>query len=138
MTDFDELLASSPVARSPQRPTGTAAILQTSGTTGPSKGVVLSHRWINQYTFVPRHLVDRDDVIHNDLPLYHGAGAITNVVRAAWVGCEVALWDRFSASDFWRRIAKRGATNAILIDVMIARLMGAEERPTTAPTRCTP
>ena len=77
---------------------------------------------------MPRHLVDRDDVIHNDLPLYHGAGAITNVVRAAWVGCEVALWDRFSASEFWPRIAKRGATNAILIDVMIARLMGAEER----------
>jgi crotonobetaine/carnitine-CoA ligase len=128
VVDFDDLLASSPAPRSPQRPTSTAAILQTSGTTGASKGVVLSHRWINQYTFVPRHLVDRDDVIHNDLPLYHGAGAITNVVRAAWVGCEVALWDRFSASEFWPRIAKRGATNAILIDVMIARLMGAEER----------
>jgi crotonobetaine/carnitine-CoA ligase len=129
VVDFDDLLASSPAPRSPQRPTGTAAILQTSGTTGPSKGVVLSHRWINQYTFVPRHLVDRDDVIHNDLPLYHGAGAITNVVRAAWVGCEVALWDRFSASEFWPRIAKYSATNAILIDVMIARLMGAEQRP---------
>ena len=128
VVDFDDLLASSPAPRSPQQRAGTAAILQTSGTTGPSKGVVLSHRWINQYTFVPRHLVDRDDVIHNDLPLYHGAGAITNVVRAAWVGCEVALWDRFSASEFWPRIAKRGATNAILIDVMIARLMGAEER----------
>jgi crotonobetaine/carnitine-CoA ligase len=126
---FEELLASSPAERAPQEPSSIAAILQTSGTTGPSKGVVLSHRWINQYTFVPRRLVDRDDVIHNDLPLYHGAGAMTNVVRAAWVGCEVALWDRFSASEFWQRIAKRGATNAILIDVMIARLMGAEERP---------
>jgi crotonobetaine/carnitine-CoA ligase len=50
---------------------------------------------------------------------------MTNVVRAAWVGCEVVLWDRFSAGDFWRRIAKRGATNAILIDVMIHRLMAA-------------
>jgi crotonobetaine/carnitine-CoA ligase len=129
VVDLDELLVWSPASRAPQRASDVAAILQTSGTTGPSKGVVLSHRWINQYTFVPRHLVDRDDVIHNDLPLYHGAGAITNVVRAAWIGCEVSLWDRFSASEFWPRIAKRGATNAILIDVMISRLMGAPELP---------
>jgi crotonobetaine/carnitine-CoA ligase len=124
---FEELARAAPVSRAPQNDRDRAAILYTSGTTGPSKGVVLTHRWINQYTFAPRHLVDGDDVLHNDLPLYHGAGAITNVVRAAWVGCEVALWDRFSASDFWRRIAARQATNAILIDVMIGRLMGADE-----------
>ena len=128
VVDLDDLLVSSPAARAPQRPTDVAAILQTSGTTGPSKGVVLSHRWINQYTFVPRHLVDSGDVIHNDLPLYHAAGAIANVVRAVWAGCEVSLWDRFSASEFWARIAKRGATNAILIDVMISRLMGPTEQ----------
>ena len=112
-------------SRASQTPTDLANILFTSGTTGPSKGVQLSHRWMNQFTHGPRALVNEDDVIYNDLPLYHAAGAIANVVRAAWVGCEVAMWNRFSARDYWRRIALRQATTAILIDVMISRLVAA-------------
>ena len=91
-----------------------------------------SHRWMNQFSYSPRCLIDCDDVVYNDLPLYHAAGAISNVVRAAWVGCEVAIWDRFSARDYWRRIARRGATTAILIDVMISRLVAAPEKPDDA------
>jgi acyl-CoA synthetase (AMP-forming)/AMP-acid ligase II len=123
IVDLDDLLGSSPVARAPQRPTDTAAILQTSGTTGPSKGVVLSHRWINQYTFVPRQLVDQGDVIHNDLPLYHGAGAMTNVVRAAWAGCEVALW--VLRGDQPIRRGLMGRPTAFLE----AAILGPDDRP---------
>lgn len=115
-------------SRAPQQPADLANILYTSGTTGPSKGVLQSHRWMNQFSYAPRRLIDSGDVVYNDLPLYHAAGAISNVVRAAWVGCEVAMWDRFSAGDYWRRIARRGATTAILIDVMISRLVAAPER----------
>ena len=115
-------------SRAPQQPADLANILYTSGTTGPSKGVLQSHRWMNQFSYGPRCLIDGGDVVYNDLPLYHAAGAISNVVRAAWVGCEVAIWDRFSARNYWRRIARRGATTAILIDVMISRLVAAPER----------
>jgi crotonobetaine/carnitine-CoA ligase len=127
---FAELMTgdSSPLA-TPIGGPDPASVIYTSGTTGPSKGVLQSHRWINQLTFNPRHLVDRDDVIYNDLPLYHIAGAISNIGRAAWAGCEVALWDRFSSRDFWSRIARRGATNAILIDVMIRWIASAPENP---------
>lgn len=102
-----------------------ANVVYTSGTTGPAKGVVQPYRWMAQYTFNLRRLLTADDVIYSDLPLYHVGGAIANVARAAWVGCEVAVWDRFSPSDFWRRIAARGATTAILLDVMIPWLMKA-------------
>ncbi len=119
-------------SRAPQQPADLANILYTSGTTGPSKGVLQSHRWMNQFSYSPRCLIDCNDVVHNDLPLYHAAGAISNVARAAWVGCEVAIWDRFSARDYWRRIARRGATTAILIDVMISRLVAAPEKPDDA------
>ncbi len=106
-----------------------ANVIYTSGTTGPAKGVVQPHRWMAQYTFNLRLALTGDDVIYNDLPMYHVGGAIANVVRAAWVGCEVAVWNRFSPSAFWERIARRGATRAILLDVMIPWLTKAPETP---------
>jgi crotonobetaine/carnitine-CoA ligase len=107
----------------------TANIIYTSGTTGPAKGVVQSYRWLNNYIFNWRRLFNQQDVIYNDLPLYHVGAAFFNVARAAWVGCQVAIWDRFSSTDFWERIKKSGATNAVLLDVMIPWLMNAKETP---------
>lgn len=102
-----------------------ANLIYTSGTTGLAKGVLLPHRWVNQYTFSLRSLVGPQDVIYNDLPMYHVGGAIANVCRAAWVGCEVAVWNRFSPQNFWARVDARGVTAAILLDVMIPWLMKA-------------
>ena len=102
-----------------------ANLIYTSGTTGLAKGVLQSHRWISLYTYVLRSMLTSDDVIYNDLPMYHIAGAIANVCRAAWVGCEAAVWNRFSPTDFWSRIRARRATTAILIDVMIPWLTKA-------------
>ena len=105
-----------------------ASIVYTSGTTGPAKGVVQPYRWMAQYTYALRAVLTPDDVIYNDLPMYHVGGAIANVVRAAWAGCEVAVWDRFSPGAFWDRIGSRRATAAILLDVMIPWLVKAPER----------
>lgn len=96
-----------------------ASLFYTSGTTGPSKGVIQPYRYMAQYTFALRALLTPEDVIYNDLPMYHVGGAIVNVCRAAWVGCEAALWNRFSPEAFWERINIRKATCAILLDVMI-------------------
>lgn len=104
----------------------TASIIYTSGTTGPAKGAVQSYRWIHGDTYVLRLITNQDDVVYNDLPLYHVGGAYSNVVRAAFVGCTVAIWDKFSPNDFWQRIEMSGATNAILLDVMIPWLMKGE------------
>lgn len=107
-----------------------ANIVYTSGTTGPAKGVVQPYRWMAQYTFALRAPLCADDVVYNDLPMYHVGGAIANVVRAMWVGAEVAIWDRFSPNDFWDRVAARSITSAILLDVMIPWLMNREPRST--------
>lgn len=96
-----------------------ANLIYTSGTTGPAKGVLQPHRWMAGYTFGLRVLLTEDDVIYNDLPMYHVGGAIANACRAAWVGCEVAVWNRFSPDGFWSRIAARKVSTAILLDVMI-------------------
>lgn len=102
-----------------------ANIIYTSGTTGPAKGVILPHRWMNQYTFMFRQLLNQEDVVYNDLPMYHVGGAVFNIVRAIWAGSSIACWDRFSPSQFWGRIQQSQATSAVLVDTMIAWLAKA-------------
>jgi carnitine-CoA ligase len=104
----------------------TANIIYTSGTTGQAKGVVQTHRWMYAFTFYPAKLMNQEDVIYTDLPLYHIGGAINIIVRAAFAGCMVAVWDKFSSTQFWERIRVSGATAAILVDVMIHWLMQSE------------
>lgn len=110
-------------------PFSPAALIYTSGTTGPAKGVKLGHRWINQYCFNPRVLNTAEDVMHCDLPLYHVGGAFSLLARAAWLGASCGLWDRFSATTYWDRIAGLGASVTTLLDVMVPHVMSQPERP---------
>lgn len=107
-----------------------ANIVYTSGTTGLPKGVLQSHRWMNNYTFYRRRFFNEDDIIYNDLPLYHVGGAFFNIVSATWAGAGIALWDKFSGKNFWKRINISGATSVLLLDVMIPWLMDADEKDT--------
>lgn len=102
-----------------------ANIIYTSGTTGKPKGVVQNHRWIHHYIYYALKSAHPDNVIYNDLPLYHVGGALLNVAAGVWAGCRLALWDRFSPDNFWHRIRKCGATHALLVDTMITWLMDA-------------
>ncbi|MEE9911219.1 MAG: AMP-binding protein [Deltaproteobacteria bacterium] len=107
----------------------TANIIYTSGTTGPAKGVVQSHRWMAQYTLNLRRLFHPDDVLYNDLPMYHVGGAISNFVRVVWAGGGIAMWDKFSPKEFWNRIEAGRANATTLLDVMVPWLMNAKESP---------
>ena len=104
-----------------------ASIIYTSGTTGLPKGVVQSFRWLQNYCYYGVKLLHPDDVVYCDLPLYHVGGAFALVGRGAWRGCTVALWDRFSASQFWNRIKTSGASYTLLLDVMMPWLLQAEK-----------
>ncbi len=129
VTDFATLAASSgPVPQIARTPFDSANIVYTSGTTGPSKGVLQPFRWIAHYTFQTRQLTTPDDVIYCDLPMYHVGGAFFLLCRAVWQGNTVGLWDRFSPNKFWERIAECGATNGVLLDVMVPYLLSSEPR----------
>ena len=128
---FGELAASdAPVPNAPRSAFDLANIVYTSGTTGPSKGVLQPFRWMNHYAFPARQLTSSDDVIYCDLPLYHVGGAFFLLARAVWQGNTVGLWDKFSPNRFWDRIAECGATTGVLLDVMVPYLMSVEPRAT--------
>lgn len=89
-----------------------AAIFYTSGTTGPSKGVLTPH---SQPRALAREIVsffelDADDVLFTCLPMFHVNAIWYTSYSAVEAGASVALVDRFSASRFWSQIDRFGAT----------------------------
>lgn len=107
-----------------------ASIVYTSGTTGYPKGVVIPYRWIfSNYTLGTQITLNRDDVVHCSLPLYHIGGLYADATSALISGASVALWDQFSRSSFWDRIDRYGATRVMLLSVMISWLVKQPERP---------
>jgi crotonobetaine/carnitine-CoA ligase len=90
-----------------------AAILYTSGTTGPAKGVMLSHTaYLNSAERFAHEMVGAtpDDVLYTTLPLFHINAQAHTVMPALQLGATVALGERFSASGFWDDVRRNGAT----------------------------
>ncbi len=102
-------------------------IMYTSGTTGPSKGVVSPH---SQAHAVGRHLVQhfgygRDDVLYTCLPLFHGNALWYSCFAAFWADAALAISARFSASTFWDEIRETGATQFNALGAMTNILLKA-------------
>ncbi len=131
--DFRSTLFSELTAAGATRPTTAietddlCSIVYTSGTTGNPKGVIHPHGWLRAFGSALATMTHRDDVLYCDLPLYHIGGAYANLVRAAWAGASIAVWNHFSPVDFWRRIDRCGASITLLLDVMNDWLMQQPE-----------
>ena len=100
------------------------AILYTSGTTGPAKGVVCPHAqyfwWgVNSAEVLG---VGADDVLCTTLPLFH-INALNTLAQAALTGAEVVFETRFSASGFWPSMQANGATVVYLLGAMVPILL---------------
>ena len=87
-------------------------IMYTSGTTGPSKGVLCTHSQEQTGGFFMAEQMGyrNDDVLYTCLPLFHANALRVTVNAALWAGATVALARRFSASQFWSDIRSSGAT----------------------------
>ena len=112
----------------PARPSDPAAILYTSGTTGPSKGVVCPHaQWYWWGVLTGEVLgIDADDVLYTSLPLFH-TNALNTFCQALLAGATYVLGPRFSASAFWARLADAGATVTYLLGPMVSILLKQPE-----------
>jgi crotonobetaine/carnitine-CoA ligase len=115
-------------------PGDTVAILYTSGTTGPSKGVMCPHAqfyWWAVGTAALLGGLDENDVLYTCLPLFH-TNALNTCIQALVHGAQIVIGPRFSASAFWSRLGEADATVTYLLGAMVSILAsrppGAEDR----------
>ena len=81
-----------------------ALLLYTSGTTGPPKGVILSHKNMvagGEYTTLAHELQPEDRALCT-LPLYHINGEVVTAVSPLVSGGSVVMPHKFSVSNFWQ------------------------------------
>ena len=120
-----------PVPAHPVRPGDTVAILYTSGTTGPSKGVMCPHAQFYWWALSTAEMLgglDQDDVLYTCLPLFH-TNALNTCMQALVHGAVVVVGPRFSASRFWSRVAEADATVTYLLGAMVAILAKTPPSP---------
>ena len=135
--------AADAVAAGDVGPGDTGAILYTSGTTGPSKGVCCPHAQFYWWGVLVGEMLEigEDDVLYTVLPLFH-TNALNAFVQALVAGATYELGPRFSASRFWGQVAASGATVTYLLGAMVNILMsrpdGPEDRAHTVRTALAP
>lgn len=97
-----------------------AAIMYTSGTTGPAKGVLMPHGQMYVWAghMKERLAIKRDDTFFVVLPLFHANAQIMQIYAAILAGAKVALYRRFSTSKWVDQTIEAKATVTSLLGVM--------------------
>lgn len=98
--------------RVPRSSSDPASIVFTSGTTGRSKGCVISHEYFIQSGQRMNECfpLGPADLYHSPYPLFHIGGQCAVLSWALGAGASIALDSQFSASGYWDRIRELGAT----------------------------
>jgi len=105
-------------------------ILYTSGTTGPSKGVLCSYMHIHSSGHNVYFLGAEDRYMVN-LPMAHVSGVLPCMLMLS-LGGSIAIVERFQTDRFWEQINSLGATFVILLGAMAKFLLS---QPVTSAER---
>lgn len=96
-------------------PDALAAILYTSGTTGRSKGAMLTHANLASNALVLHHAWrwQEDDVLIHALPIFHVHGLFVAIHGALWAGAQMVWMSKFDPAA----VIKEAATATVLMGV---------------------
>ena len=111
----------------PPQPWDTQCVIFTSGTTGPSKGVLCSYRHTQAAALGFRH-VGPGDTNLVALPMFH-IGGILGVNFALIHGGTAVVIERFRTQTFWQTVRQFDITAAGLLGTMVQFLMQQPEVP---------
>ena len=92
-------------------PEDIACVMFTSGTTGPSKGVIINNAFELSFAVIFNEIValKPSDITYNFLPFFHIAGKYI-FLGTMFVNGRMVLRPRFSANEFWNDIRTFRAT----------------------------
>lgn len=139
--DFDELLASEPIALpSVARHDDVLMMWWSSGTTGAPKGIMQTHAGLMRSAayWIRDRDIREDEVWYSCLPMYLGGAYTTALWPSLVSGTAVGIDARLSVSRFWDRVRHYGATQIFTLGAMHMFLLQAPERPDDRdnPVRC--
>lgn len=116
-------------------PADLAMLLYTSGTTGMSKGCMVSHNYLCDVSRRYCATIGRraDDRLWLPMPLFHITG-ISAAILTMQLGSSVAYARKFSLTGTWPEIERTRATFIILLGTMALMVANAPDNP--AALRC--
>lgn len=132
---FEDLLAGPEAARARREESDLVYIMFTSGTTGPSKGVMQPNRTALAGNVVPWvDLLDitEADVAYSMFPIFHVTARSSVISTAFWAGASVELRNGFSVRGFWDDVRASGATWFGYMGALIHLLHAQPPRPDDA------
>lgn len=94
-------------------------IMYTSGTTGPSKGVRVTHA--HAYGYAAPAVLGRalaSDVTLCTLPLFHIGGQWAGIYNSMIAGGSSVVLPRFSATTYWNDVRRYGCTYTLMLGAM--------------------
>lgn len=116
-----------PETERPIAPWDMQSIIFTSGTTGPSKGVMSSY--LHLYSMAKAApFLGPDDRYMINLPLFH-SGGVMPVTAMLIHGGSIVMVDAFDTDSFWTTVRRNGITTAILLGVMGGFLLARRPEP---------
>lgn len=96
------------------------AVLYTSGTTGPAKGIMMSygHAAISAANLCDVMDLNEDDIYFVCMPLFHSNAQVIQVMPALLMGARASIWPEFHASHWLEQVTSAGATVSNTLGVM--------------------
>lgn len=108
-----------------------ACVMYTSGTSGPSKGVLMPHAHCALYGIgqIKAVALTREDRFYITLPLFHANGLLMQLGATLLAGIPAVIRQRFSASEWLNDIRKHGCTVSNSLGALAAFVLAQPPRP---------
>jgi crotonobetaine/carnitine-CoA ligase len=111
-----------------------AYLFYTSGTTGPSKGVLVTQNYLSAtaHLYIRNLGLRPDDVQFSASPLFHVSGTFSQLITTLVNGHTAALESSFHVSTCWDRVRTREATVFFCVGAMMMMLWSLPPDPSDA------